>query len=206
MAFAFQGEAMEDPQEAEKKRKEKDIAVHTRWAIDQRANVQHTLLALYEHLKVHNPNIEPWPRTSVIDDLIAAAFSLWRAVFLAESERLFDSIQKAQSDFLSKLLTTNAITFSDDHKNRAWAFGYYLQAAMHRLKSAKSTVSDSLEPEADMELERYLTIHVLNDSTGNRYQWEQLHATTRIIFRMVAPEQPLMVEPPKPIPGHPFYS
>src|SRR5580704_7472234 len=120
-------------------RDEPDI-VHLEWAILQRANIQRTLLALYELARRapiggHLPKsdnfvfVEPY----LFDHFIAAAFSLWRAVFLAEGDRSWVTTRKHQTDFLEKLITTNAISFGDDYKARAWSVRFYLEAAKGRL-------------------------------------------------------------------------
>lgn len=65
--------------------------------------------------------------------MIAAAFSLWRAVFLAEAFRDIETIHRSQEAFLEKLITDNAIGFSDDKVNRHWTVEYYLENAKLRL-------------------------------------------------------------------------
>lgn len=194
-----------EPQQAKKSRKEFD-PVHTRWAIDQRAKIQHTLLALREYLVHHNPDEAPWPHTSFIDDLIAAAFSLWRAAFLSDNQRILGTVQAAQQAFLEKVITTNAITFSDDHANAAWSFGFYMLNAMYRLQSASDSVGSALPNEDQITLRRLLTIHVHGQSAEGRYQWQQLHAALRILFHFLDHASQLPIEMPEPIPGHPFYS
>jgi hypothetical protein len=56
----------------------------------------------------------------LLDLLIGAAFSLWRAVFLAETVRDVVEIHRSQETFLQKVITDNAINFADDRDNRAW--------------------------------------------------------------------------------------
>jgi hypothetical protein len=193
------------PAAAKNKEKEFD-PVHTRWAIDQRAKIQHTLLALYEYLAHHDPNEAPPLQTSFVDDLIAAAFSLWRAAFLSDNQRVFETVQAAQQAFLEKVITTNAITFNDDQANAAWSFGFYMLNAMYRLKSAFELVEDALPNEDQTTLRQLLTIHIHGKSAESRYQWKQLHAALRMLFHFLNHASQLPVELPEPIPGHPFYS
>jgi hypothetical protein len=61
--------------------------VHYEWAIEQRAKIQHTLLALYKQVLKTNPKQTDWTLTYLMGHLISASFSLWRAVFLAENVR-----------------------------------------------------------------------------------------------------------------------
>lgn len=177
---------------------------HLRWAINQRAKIQHTLLALYEYLEHHDPTEAPWPHTSFVDDLVAAAFSLWRAAFLGENQRVFETVQAAQRAFLQKVITTNAITFNDDQANAAWSFGFYTLNAMYRLKSAFESAESALPNEDRIALRRLLNIHVHGKSAESRYQWQQLHAALRMLFNFIKPDSQLSVELPAPIPGHPF--
>lgn len=181
-----------------------DIA-HQQWAIDQRAKVAHTLLTLYDYLETHDTNKEPWPATSFVDDLISAAFSLWRAVFLANCTRNLESIQGAQRKFLNKLVTTNAIAFGDDYENRKWVFGYYMLNAWNRLKTARDTARASIEEAEHDTLEHCFRIHAVGGPVENRYQWESLHAALRLLFLHLDKAIPIAIELPKPIKGHPFY-
>src|SRR3954469_21549169 len=82
-------------------------------------------------------------RGDVGDDLrrwqlaLGAAFSLWRAVFLAwpdDLARTFDVTKPDSLVFLRKVIDTNAIAFSDDVTARHWASGYYLNNARYRLE------------------------------------------------------------------------
>jgi hypothetical protein len=83
-------------------KKPKDEIEHMQWLIKHRSEIQLTLLALYEY--VHMPHIAnpTLHHPLLIDHLVAAAFSLWRAVFLAETERDWETISKGQKDFLKK--------------------------------------------------------------------------------------------------------
>jgi hypothetical protein len=183
---------------------------HLEWAIDQRAKIQHTLLKLYQFLQTYNPDMQspnsPWVRTSALDDLIAAGFSLWRAAFLAGSLRQLENIQEAQKQFLERVVTINAITFSDDKQNDAWTFGYYILNAMYRLLASQRNLEMFLSEEDKALLARLLRIRATGNRAHNRHQWESLHAVLRIFYKIVTGDQILTPEPPAPIPGDPFYS
>jgi hypothetical protein len=62
---------------------EKPNEEHLAWAIEQRAEVQHTLLAVYGFVRHSCPPTLDQDTRYLLDLLIGAAFSLWRAVFLA---------------------------------------------------------------------------------------------------------------------------
>jgi hypothetical protein len=61
----------------------------------------------------------------LLELLIGAAFSLWRAVFLAETVRDVVQIHESEEGFLLKVITHNAVTFADDQSNRHWTVEYY---------------------------------------------------------------------------------
>lgn len=56
-----------------------DIA-HLEWAIEQRAKIQRTLLALYAFVKGCDPENSPWPMTSLVEHELC----LLRSSFAAE--------------------------------------------------------------------------------------------------------------------------
>jgi hypothetical protein len=73
---------------------------HLAWALEQRLEIQRTLLELYRFVR-SNPSLTlrstpsgeyEFVKPMLLDHLIAAGFSLWRAVFLSESDREFVSI------------------------------------------------------------------------------------------------------------------
>jgi hypothetical protein len=66
--------------------------------------------------------------------LVGVSFALWRAVFLADRTGNVDAKNKDTISFLEKMVATNAINFSDDHKLREWTFRYYVDDACFRLQ------------------------------------------------------------------------
>jgi hypothetical protein len=84
-------------------------------------------MALYENVPTSGEAAD------YLDDFIASAFSLWRAVFLAEIDRDRESVSKGQRDFLAKVIADNAISYADDKSTRAWSVAYYLDNAKFRL-------------------------------------------------------------------------
>ena len=172
---------------------------HLAWAIDQRAKIQHTLLALYEYVRNNEPEHRDWVKPYMLDHLIAAAFSLWRAVFLTEKVREPGSIHKAQEEFLAKVIATNAIGFGDDLKSSAWTVSYYLEDAKHRITAAHFLADHNLK---DRSLDQVLPLVRLKgtyDVRMTQYEWESLHMALRIILKVLYPEMKLPIEPPTPI-------
>jgi hypothetical protein len=85
--------------------------------------------------------------------LVGAAFSLWRAVFLAPknpTSRL--AILKKGRKFLEKFLRDNSISYGDEKNNREWSFGYYLNNVRFRLFHSKRIQSGT-------------------DDWGSEYEW-----------------------------------
>src|ERR1700690_2914443 len=87
---------------------------HLEWAIEQRGKIQLTILALYKFARGQPAEGPDFPKTYLLDHLSAAAFSLWRAAFLADGSRDPFSIHEGQTNFLATIINTNAINFSDD--------------------------------------------------------------------------------------------
>jgi hypothetical protein len=116
------------------------------WAIDKRADVQRSMVALYEYVRSHTPDAQKFDDTYVLDHLIAAAFNLWRAAFLTDTSRSMEEIRKSQEAFLEKVITENSIGFSDDKKHRHWTVEFYLEGAKLRLLRAIALCDDTRAP------------------------------------------------------------
>jgi len=169
---------------------------HLTWVIDQRAKIQHTLLALYEYVQKNVPEHRDWVKPSLLDDLIAAAFSLWRAVFLAQNVRTVESIHASQKDFLASVIANNAIGFSDDKRNSAWTVSFYLENAKHRVMAAYHVAAHHLK---DKSLDHVLPLVRLkgtDDISLTRYEWESIHMAIRTIFKVLNPASNLPIEKP----------
>lgn len=169
---------------------------HLKWAIDQRAKVQHTLLALYSYVSAIAPD-EPWSaKEEVIDALIAAAFALWRAVFLAEEPRTDQNRRKAQRDFLATVVSTNTITFSDDRRSSAWSVGFYMATASTRIISAAGLMDNMNENKDGQAIFSYMRWYSDHLPFYTRREWEGLHAALRVLFNLLSPDTPLEIGPP----------
>ena len=114
------------------------------WLVDARNKIQSLMLRLYK--LAQDPNANDVKKPENLHDLIGAAFSLWRAVFLVYANK--PNYQKDPEDetkevrvnldddavkFLEKVIDTNAISFSDDRHYGSWTVGYYLNNARFRL-------------------------------------------------------------------------
>jgi hypothetical protein len=105
---------------------------------------------------------------------VGAAFSLWRAIFLTETKRDWDSISKSLGDFLERVVMNNTITYQDDKQNRSWTVGYYLGSAQLRLDKAwqKLLLSPSLSATA------------LQRGTSSIETWNMSYESTLIEWQM----------------------
>jgi len=177
-----------------------DIA-YLEWAILQRSNIQRTLLVLYDLARrssleggwpIKEANsifIEPY----AFDHFIAAAFSLWRAVFLTDTDRSWSITRKHQEEFLEKLLTTNAIAFADDYKLRAWTVRFYLEAAKARLVIANGFIGHYLPDRQLPSVEPLLRVSG-EEPSQTRYEWEALHRALRILMKVLDPQIELSID------------
>ena len=81
--------------------KKKPDVNHLRWAVDQRAEVQRTLLALYEYVRRKKTpgGSHAEPQVYILDQLIGSAFSLWRAAFSQKHTAPTRASTKARKPF-----------------------------------------------------------------------------------------------------------
>ncbi len=107
---------------------------HLAWVIERRAANQQVTLRLYEIF--HARRVIPEELHYRAQDLVAVSFSLWRAVFLADRTGVKEFKDEDAEKFLAKMLTDNAITYTQDRNTREWSCNYYLGNARHRLETA----------------------------------------------------------------------
>jgi hypothetical protein len=138
-----------------------------RWLVEQRGRIQGTLLDLHECSSsplVNASSSDPhWPWVWAF--LGGAAFSLWRAVFLAEIAESepddWPAIHSNATAFLGEVIRTNSITFTQDHNMRVWTSRYYLHnayckiaAAIDRLHNVQGLETELTRPEIRRALEQ----------------------------------------------------
>lgn len=171
---------------------------HLVWAIEQRAKIQRTLLALYEYGTAFGPESSDPFRLKLFNDLVGAAFSLWRAVFLADQSRDFGSVHEKATDFLQRVVTTNAINFGDDKANSAWSVGYYLDNAKLRLESARIYTQANQQHASLTEIEPLLGTVGWHDVPMTQYEWEAAHTALRMMFHILYSDSKLPIRQPTP--------
>lgn len=145
---------------------------HLKWLVERRFDIQRTLIALYENVPASGDAAD------YMDDFIASAFSLWRAVFLAEVDRDWESVSKGQRDFLAKVIADNAISYADDKSTRAWSVAYYLDNAKFRLDGP----SQDLFQESPNLTFRHTTHGA---ASVTRDEWDSVHDYLRVLINKV---------------------
>jgi len=183
------------------KAKKPDIE-HLRWAVDQRAEIQRTLLALYGYVRKNKPSAGyANPRDYILDHLVGASFSLWRAVFLAETFRSDESIRDSQEGFLAKVISDNSITFGDDKINRAWTVGYYLDDAKLRIERASAYADHHLKADSRRNVIQHLRLRGTLGVSLTEWEWESAHFALRHMLCILDPQttaKPIPPNSPRP--------
>jgi len=180
---------------------EKPDTKHLRWAIEQRAEIQRTLLALYEFVRGTRPEGSDFDESFLLNHLIAAAFSLWRAVFLAETYRTEESIRTSQENFLAKVISDNTIGFGDDKINRAWTVSYYLDDAKLRIERASAFVDRHKTVDTRRQVVHHLRLIGTRSIPLTEFEWESAHYALRIMMKVLNPTTSLVpVAPQAPRP------
>ena len=175
---------------------------HLAWAIDQRAEIQRTLLALYEFVRHRRP-----PRRTeenyVLGYLIRAAFSLWRAVFLAETFRDDTEIYTSQEKFLEKVITDNAIGFSDDKKIGIGRLGtiwrtrnFVCQRPTVYIENHARAFNLNENPGVVAKVMPFLRLTGTMGVELTRYEWESAHYALRLLFKIIEPDAPIQAQLP----------
>ena len=107
---------------------------HMKWQVKWRSKNQECSLSLFELLNRHPKR---WQQDAYYDaalQMSGAAFSLWRAVFLADKEkRTREAVLQHSMDFLEAVILDNAISYLQDKKTNEWTFNYYVGNARLRL-------------------------------------------------------------------------
>jgi hypothetical protein len=115
----------------------KDMAspAHLAWLVQGRYDTQRTSTKLYA-LIAENPTLIKLERYSIPAQTLAAiAFSLWRAVFLADKTGELGAALVDAYEFLEKMIKDNAIGYPQERGVLEWTFNYYVFNATHRFET-----------------------------------------------------------------------
>jgi hypothetical protein len=150
-----------------------------RWLIERRWRIQSLCLELQEYLAENPiPVKADWPFFS---PLLAAAFSLWRAAFLADPGRKWQDIYEHAQTFLKFLIEDNAINYPQDRSTRAYSAGYYLNNAKFRLHEIWTKIPDHYEPSKRAKFETFWKTDLDNNSPPDA--WDALFEALCLAFR-----------------------
>jgi hypothetical protein len=161
------------------------------WAIDKRADVQRSMVALYEYVRSFKPNAQKFDDTYLLDHLIAASFNLWRAAFLTDTKREMEDIRESQEAFLEKVITENSIGFSDDKRHRHWTVEFYLEGAKLRLLRAIQLCDHYKKTNLHEKLLPFLRLRGTGEVELTQWEWECAHYALKCIFNVLSPNKPL---------------
>ncbi|MGH8487768.1 MAG: hypothetical protein ACREXS_02555, partial [Gammaproteobacteria bacterium] len=113
------------------------------WLVDRRSKVQELLLGLYELVKANRATIaQDDLQRGVFSLLVGAAFSLWRAAFLTDTQRDWLGVLLHAERFLELVVRDNAINYPQDRAALAWSVGYYLNSAYARLAATRARLEE----------------------------------------------------------------
>jgi hypothetical protein len=153
------------------------------WQVESRWQIQKLLLELYGFIREHSGELdEAWKR-DLFDSVCSGAFSLWRAIFLTETSRDWESASPALESFLSSLVADNSITYQDDKRNRAWSVGYYMENAALRLSHMVHLLKETGNVPEDAG--PILPGHSAQTAFGSQQEWFMLFRAMQYYFGVV---------------------
>jgi hypothetical protein len=107
---------------------------HLKWAIDSRARNQKCCFRLLGLFETYSDKWQARRYSQEAQDLLAVAFSLWRAAFLADKTGKRSEVFADAREFLEKIIEDNAISYPQDRKSKEWTFNYYTRNARYALQ------------------------------------------------------------------------
>jgi hypothetical protein len=114
-------------------KKDDELIAYLEWSVQGRATVLRTAVRLLRLFKRYPTVLKAQNRTTIAQNLLSVAFSLWRAAFLANRTGTRHARIEAATTFLEKMIADNAITFANDLVAREWTFNYYMTNATNSL-------------------------------------------------------------------------
>lgn len=110
---------------------------HLKWAVQSRHANQICSLRLLTLLDRYEGRWKSKTLSRPAQALVSAAFSLWRAAFLAEKTGSRIDVVDDAKEFLTRIVEDNAISFSQDKISREWTFNYYTNNARASLEELR---------------------------------------------------------------------
>ena len=105
------------------------------WLVESRNSIQALMLKILRILEARECEEDHLDVSmlAVSHLMVAAAYSLWRAVFLGHVTLDERDIADSAKNFLLTLIEDNAIGYPQERKMREWTFGYYTNNARFRI-------------------------------------------------------------------------
>lgn len=151
-----------------------------KWLIERRWRIQCLCLELHDYLE--NNEISVKADWRFFSPLLAAAFSLWRAAFLADPNRKWEDIYEHAKTFFKFLIEDNAINYPQDRTTRAYSAGYYLNNAKFRLRELWDNIpSDIYDADKKKALEPLWETDL--DSNSPPDVWDSLYEALCLALR-----------------------
>ena len=111
------------------------------WLVSERGRIQELSLRLLSLMKSRQATIFAHAvYMEAVLLMIGAAFSLWRAVFLAHSNQTTGINFEAGQQLIEKVVRHNMISYFDDVALQTWSFGFYLNNCRFRLQQMPSSL------------------------------------------------------------------
>jgi hypothetical protein len=154
------------------------------WLLSRRSDIQRLMADLYFFSKGKPDLDRPETNALIYGHLVAIAFSLWRAAFLAANSRDWEKTFKNIEPFLNKLIKDNSFLFPDEKTSGSWMVTYYLQNARLRLLHAFKHLKDTDEI--------YIEYQTLTDNLADEFggdakdEWDKLMNVTKLLFSHLA--------------------
>jgi hypothetical protein len=159
-------------------KKEKNLLRYA-WLVNARYKNQCLLVELYEF---HNAKMSE-QETTIFNQLLGIAFSLWRGAFLTEKERNSETILDNAEYILERLIADNAINYTQDMAARQWMSGYYLNNVRLRINRIRERMN--LENINFQSIDKVR----LSDIENLQQHWDTLHDLTFEIFKNLKQER-----------------
>lgn len=166
------------------------------WLVDRRSKIQMLSVAVIDK---SNSVIEKFTKNQLTDDfqsrtarlLVGATFSLWRAVFLANTNtNVVASLEYAKA-YLEKVVRDNSVTYTDDKTLMGWTFSYYVNNAYFRLHEILK-ICEALETNEVRAAETKVNLlpimnalHPIRPTDKAVDFWDQCHEASTVALRLL---------------------
>jgi hypothetical protein len=159
-----------------------DLLNKLTWAANSRYRNQMCSVRLLELFVRYEAAWKTRRLSRAAQDLLAVAFSLWRAAFLANKTGRRAEVFMHGRTFLQQIIEDNAISYLQDKNSREWTFNYYTRNARSSLQILHEYWPNEVppyEPRKRNAAERWEYCQLLLDkavsSFGDRLEQDRSH-------------------------------